>query len=333
MPPTDDKAGTVYRTKHPPAPRQRLGEILVAGGAITADQLTHALAEQATRHLPLGQTLLALGYTTDETMRQALSTQLGIPYIDLQLVIIDRSLAPLIDPAFAREHALFPVARIGRTLTVAMDDPTATAVVEALEQRTGHTITVVTSSHDAIHRALARLYEGSAGSRDVVSAPAAPARAPASPVFTGDNRVHAYVELLGLKTPNLPDVLRAIEEGLEWGVLDRLAGESGLPAERVAEIADIGPHALAARRDEGRFSRDESDRLVRTARVVGSVLGLFKGDRATTLVWLTSRQPALKGRTPFDLARTDLGAREVERVLAQFDRVARKQEEEDEDRA
>lgn len=315
---TDDAASGSGSPRTPQ--RRRLGEILVAEGAITASQLAHALEEQAAKRLPLGQTLLALGYTTDETMRQALSSQLGMPYIDLQNVIIDRSLASLIDPVFAREHALFPVARIGQTLTIAMDDPTASGVVEELARQTGHAVTVVTSSHDAIHRALARLYEGAAArpadaATTRIATPTPPQPAPARPTSGGP---HAYVALLGLTTYALPDLLRSIEGGLAFRVFDMFVEQSGLSAERVAEIADISRRALAARRDEGRFSRDESDRLVRAARIVGGANTVFNGDRATAIAWLTSGQPSLGGSTPIDLARTDLGAREVERLLAQL---------------
>jgi hypothetical protein len=54
--------------------RSRLGEILVNGGAITQTQLKHALAQQASLKLPLGEVLLKLNYVTDEVMRQASST-------------------------------------------------------------------------------------------------------------------------------------------------------------------------------------------------------------------------------------------------------------------
>lgn len=294
--------------------RRRLGEILVAGGAITADQLAHALAEQPTRQLPLGQTLLALGFTTDEIMRQALSSQLGVPYIDLQNVIIDRTLATLVDREFAVRHALFPVARIGQTLTIAMDDPTAVSVVEDLAGQTGHSVTVVTSSHDAIHRALARLYDAPAARPSDPQPAAAPA--PPAPLPASDTKTHGYVALLGLSTYALPDLLRTIEGGLPVRVFDQFAEQTGLSADRVAELADIARRDLAVRREEGHFSRAESDRLVRGARVFGSAVALFAGDRATAGVWLMSAQPALAGSVPLDLARTDLGAREVERVIA-----------------
>ncbi|HVW05551.1 MAG TPA: antitoxin Xre-like helix-turn-helix domain-containing protein [Vicinamibacterales bacterium] len=291
--------------------RRRLGEILVAGGAVTETQLERALAEQARLQLPLGQTLLKLGYTTDEIMRQALSSQLGVPYIDLQHVIIDRSLADLVDRDFARRHALFPVARIGRTLTIAMDDPTQTTVVDELATATSHAVTVVTSSADAIQRALARLYEKASAKTSAPAADAAPSRPISLPKAT-----HGYAALLGLTAVELPELLRAIDGGLAYNAFEHFARETGLDEGRLATFADIGARTLAARHDEGRFSRDESDRLVRAARILGAALDLFHGDRATAIAWLTSSQPVLGGQAPIALGRTDLGAREVERALA-----------------
>jgi putative toxin-antitoxin system antitoxin component (TIGR02293 family) len=313
---------SVPRSNATPAPvgdaplKRRLGEILVAGGAVTSEQLDHALAQQPSRQLPLGQMLLALGYTTDEVMRQALSSQLGVPYIDLQNVIIDRTLAPLLDREFAVRHALFPVARIGRMLTVAMDDPTATNVVEDLARQTGHDVTVVTSSHDAIHRAIVRLYDGAA--KSTAPPPAlklSSAAAPASGVGPG---AHGYVTLLGLMTFDLPDLLRSVEGGLAVRTFDQFVESTGLTPERASEFADISRRTLGTRREEGRFSRDESDRLVRAARIFGGAMTLFKGDRVTAAAWLASGQPTLGGSVPIDLARTDLGAREVERALGQL---------------
>ena len=155
---------TAARTASPSEPaavtgRGRLGEILVEFGAITEAQLEHALAQQANLKMPLGKVLLKLNYVTDETVRQALSKQLNIPYIDLEKVTLDRQLARVINRSYARRHSLLPIAQVGRTLTVAMDDPTAAAVIDELMQLTSFGITVVTSSSRAIQRAFRRLYE------------------------------------------------------------------------------------------------------------------------------------------------------------------------------
>jgi len=142
-----------------PTQRSRLGEILLANGALSEQQLEHALAQQPNLKLPLGKVLLKLNYITDEIMRQALSAQLNVPYIDLEKVTIDRRLARLINRSYARRHSVLAIAQVGRMLTIAMDDPTAEAVIDELTRLTGFSITVVTSSSRAIQRAFRRLYE------------------------------------------------------------------------------------------------------------------------------------------------------------------------------
>src|SRR5215475_10008030 len=142
-----------------PAGRGRLGEILLASEAISEAQLEHALAQQDTLKMPLGKILLKLNYVTDETLRQALAKQLNIPFIDLEKVTLDRGLARVINRSYARRHSVLPIAQVGRTLTVAMDDPTAAAVIDELMQLTSFGITVVTASSRAIQRAFRRLYE------------------------------------------------------------------------------------------------------------------------------------------------------------------------------
>ncbi len=138
--------------------RPRLGELLVKGGAITSAQLAHALDRQRSMHLPLGEVLIRLGYLTDEAMRLSLAVQLNIPYVDLDQVNIDRSLTRLMNRSYAKRHSMVPVAYVGQTLTVCMDDPTDREAVEELGRSTGLLITVLTSSHDAIKHAFARLY-------------------------------------------------------------------------------------------------------------------------------------------------------------------------------
>jgi type IV pilus assembly protein PilB len=139
--------------------KSQLGELLVASGSITREQLDNALARQKTQKMPIGQLLVKLGYLTDDAMRLALSSQLGVPFIDLDKVVIDRSLARAVNRTFARRHLLLPVAQAGRTLTIAMDDPTKAAVVDDIARLTGQSITVVTSSGRGIQRALRRLYD------------------------------------------------------------------------------------------------------------------------------------------------------------------------------
>jgi type II secretory ATPase GspE/PulE/Tfp pilus assembly ATPase PilB-like protein len=139
--------------------RPRLGEVLIRSGILSTDQLDHALEQQKKVKLPLGQVLVKLGYVSDEAMRQALSVQLNIPFLDLDRFAIDRDLAKIINASYARRHMLVPVSVAGQTLTVAMDDPTHHSVIEELSRSTGLIVTVVTASREAIQRAFNKVYD------------------------------------------------------------------------------------------------------------------------------------------------------------------------------
>jgi type IV pilus assembly protein PilB len=138
--------------------RPRLGEILLRTGAITREQFYIALGHQKKTGRRFGETLRDLGYVTDEVLRQALGTQLNIPFVDLDKFSIDRSLARLINKSYAKKNLLIPIAKTGNAITIAIEDPTAVSVIEELQSFAGFTINVVTSSQAAIERAFTRVY-------------------------------------------------------------------------------------------------------------------------------------------------------------------------------
>ena len=148
---------------------------MISAGNISAEQLDTALERQNTQKLPLGQLLVKLGFITDDAMRMALASQVGVPFIDLDNTSIDPGLGRVLNKNFARRHVLVPVAQQGRTLTIAMDDPTKRALVDDITRMTGLTVTVVTSSNLGLQRALKRLYDDESG--PVESAPVDPALA------------------------------------------------------------------------------------------------------------------------------------------------------------
>ena len=138
--------------------RARLGELLVRGKHITAEQLEAALARQKQVRQPLGQTLIALGYLTEETMREALCAQLHINFFDLDRIQLDPALAKLVNEKYATKRRVVPLFRAGQMLVVAVDDPTDVGVVEDLQQLLRLRVEIVTSTAAKIRSALTRLY-------------------------------------------------------------------------------------------------------------------------------------------------------------------------------
>jgi len=136
---------------------------------------------------------------------------------------------------------------------------------------------------------------------------------------SGKAGAHAYVLLMGLRTFDIPQLLQLVAKGFPISAYDHLARNLGLRTERLLEVTDIPRRTLIRRRAEGRFSPSESDRLLRTSRLFGKALDLFEGDREAALEWLMSSQTALGGAIPLDVAKTDVGTREVEAVLTRLE--------------
>ncbi|HET8772829.1 MAG TPA: antitoxin Xre-like helix-turn-helix domain-containing protein [Thermoanaerobaculia bacterium] len=125
---------------------------------------------------------------------------------------------------------------------------------------------------------------------------------------------HAYTVLLGLEYFDLPNVLKAMEKGFPFKAFERLAVNMGVSGDRLTEIVGIPKRTLARRKIEKRFTSDESEKLLRGARVLAKTLQLFDGNRADAAEWLLTLQRDL-GRPPAELIHTETGARDVERVI------------------
>ena len=139
--------------------RARLGDILVRSGVITQDLVDIALSKQKESGVRLGEELVKLNFISEEEMKQVLSTQLNIPYVNLDDMKIDRSLVKLINKNYALHNHVVPIAKQNDTMTLAMADPTCTWLVDELEAMTGLAVNVVTSTSSAIKSAFSRLYE------------------------------------------------------------------------------------------------------------------------------------------------------------------------------
>jgi hypothetical protein len=142
----------------------RLGELLVRSGQITTDQLQTALDQQTRTGQPLGHTLMALGFVSEETMRGALCAQVHVNFFDLDLIKLDPSLARLVNEKYANRRRVVPLFRAGSMLVVGVDDPTDTTVADELQLMLGMRVEMVTSTTLKIQRAISRLY--SAAARD-----------------------------------------------------------------------------------------------------------------------------------------------------------------------
>jgi len=130
---------------------------------------------------------------------------------------------------------------------------------------------------------------------------------------------HEYLSLLGLRSFDTASLLKRLDEGLSYTSFERLKRRLQVSSQELANAALITQRTLARRKRAGRLGPDESDRLVRFARVFSRAIELYGGNVDSAQAWMMRPNRALGGASPFEMARTEVGAREVEKLVHQIE--------------
>lgn len=139
--------------------RKKLGEILIASGAVTQADLDLALNDQtAGEPARLGDLLVALGRISPVQLARALSQQHAIPFIQLPAVPPEVLLAVPLD--FQQQHRVVPFRVSADAISLAMADPSNADAVETLRQTLHKKITRYVAAGDEIDALHADLVTG-----------------------------------------------------------------------------------------------------------------------------------------------------------------------------
>jgi type IV pilus assembly protein PilB len=145
----------------PAATNLRIGDILIREGLITKEQLDKALQEQKTNGTRVGYNLVKLGFIAETELTKMLARQYKMPAVDLSKFEVDPRIAKLIPGEMALKNLVLPLKRDGRTLTVAMADPTNMGVLEDLKFITRYDIFPVIAGEFTIRNVLEKIFESS----------------------------------------------------------------------------------------------------------------------------------------------------------------------------
>src|SRR5260221_370198 len=143
----------------PAASSERLGNLLVREGLITREQLEKALQEQRQSGTRVGHTRANLGFIPETELTKMLARQHKMPAVDLSKFEVDPRIAKLIPGDLAIKHLVLPLKRDGRTLTVAMADPTNLGVLDDLKFITRYDIFPVIGGEFTLKTVIEKLYE------------------------------------------------------------------------------------------------------------------------------------------------------------------------------
>ena len=124
-----------------------------------------------------------------------------------------------------------------------------------------------------------------------------------------------YAQLIGIKASDRLELSKKIQAGFPFSSFVILGRHMGVTDKELAALIQISTRTLNRRQKEGKLKGDESDRLLRFARIFTYTVDLFDGDQEAAQHWLSSEVPALKGATPLEASKTEEGAREVEGLI------------------
>ena len=141
------------------ATTERIGDLLIREGLITKEQLEKALQEQKQNGTRVGYNLVKMGFIKETELTKALARQYKMPAVDLAKFEVDPKIAKLIPSDLAIKHFVLPLKRDGRTLTVAMADPTNLGVIEDLKFITRYDIFPVIAGEFTLRAAIEKHYE------------------------------------------------------------------------------------------------------------------------------------------------------------------------------
>jgi len=129
----------------------------------------------------------------------------------------------------------------------------------------------------------------------------------------------AGTQLLGIESRRTRELVGQVQAGFPFSYLVHLEQQSGLSRQQLAQFAAIPPRTLARRQRAGQLAPEESDRLLRFARIFESLIDLFEGDKDHARRWLLTPSVALGKTPPLEFMSTEVGAREVEQLIGRLE--------------
>ncbi len=139
--------------------QDRLGDVLVRDGTISAEQLQKALEDSRSSGNRIGYALVKLGFVAEEDLTRALARQYRVPAVDLARVQVEPRILKLVPAEVAIKHLVLPLRRVGRTLTVAMVNPHDLSAIDVLKFISRSEIEPVVAGEFTLRKQLEKYYD------------------------------------------------------------------------------------------------------------------------------------------------------------------------------
>lgn len=169
---SEDTLTSILGVQMQSSTKMRIGEMLIAQGYITDEQLNKALETQKTTGKRLGRTLVDLGFMPEERLIEILSRQFEVPYVKLDTFSIDSEAYTYLPEDMCKQYKVCPLymqkgedgmGQAHSILTLAMTDPTNMRTISIIKFKVKMDVDVVMASDADVQKAIERVYAGHGG--------------------------------------------------------------------------------------------------------------------------------------------------------------------------
>ena len=126
------------------------------------------------------------------------------------------------------------------------------------------------------------------------------------------------IRSLDIKAKSIDDLIGALKLGFSADSFDKLKSRLKISDNMLSKIVHIPQRTLTRRRQDGRLRPDESERVLRIAKIYDRALEVFETEIATES-WLKKPSRGLGYKVPLEYADTEPGAHEVFKLLGRIE--------------
>ncbi|MGE3840396.1 MAG: ATPase, T2SS/T4P/T4SS family [Vicinamibacterales bacterium] len=139
--------------------RRLLGEMLIAQGIISPEQLAEVLRIQKhEKNVRIGSLLVEMGHVTESQLADLIADQLRLPSVDMNSVELSAEAVGKLSKELATKHRCLPWLIEGRNLRLFMADPTDLVAIDAIQFHTGFRVQPVVGAESEVVAAITRAY-------------------------------------------------------------------------------------------------------------------------------------------------------------------------------
>ncbi len=130
-------------------------------------------------------------------------------------------------------------------------------------------------------------------------------------------QIKAPHTVLGIDTNNRQEVIRCVRNGIPTAYAIKLQKALDISTDTFGRTVGISAKTISRRR-AGKLKKEQSERILRLARIFDKAAEVLK-DTQHVRLWFKTPNEALGSETPMDYADTEAGAQEVEDLLGRLE--------------